>query len=131
MDYPKTAAGVRTIVIPSSYQWLLRDLHEATDPDDYIFSEKGTRLTTLQIRKREYSVCKKLGIRKKSPHKIRATYDTILLDASVDRRTVKDQMGHADIRTSEVNYHRNRKTLERKQAIVDSIGEFSGIQASV
>lgn len=125
-DYPKTAAGVRDIVVPSSYRWLLRQLYIATPAGEFIFSEKGKRLTTLQIRKREYSVCKKLCIRKKSPHKIRATYDTILLDASVDRRMVKDQMGHADIRTSESNYHRNRKSHDRKQEIMDSIKEFQG-----
>lgn len=124
LDYPKTAAGARDIVVPSSYRWLIRILYIATPSGDFIFSEKGKRLTTLQMRKREYSVCKKLGVRKKSPHKIRATYDTILLDASVDRRMVKDQMGHADIRTSEVNYHRNRKSHDRKQEIIDSIAEF-------
>ena len=124
LDYPKTAAGVRDIVVPSSYRWLIRNLYIATPAGEFIFSEKGKRLTTLQMRKREYSVCKKLGVRKKSPHKIRATYDTILLDASVDRRMVKDQMGHADIRTSEVNYHRNRKSHDRKQEIIDSIAEF-------
>lgn len=124
LDYPKTAAGVRDIVIPSGYQWLLRDLYTATDPGEFIFSEKRQRLTTLQIRKREYRICSTLGIRKKSPHKIRATYDTILLDTGIDRRMVKDQMGHADIRTSEVNYHRNRKSHDRKQKIMDSIEEF-------
>jgi hypothetical protein len=39
---------------------------------------------------------------------------------------VKDQMGHADIRTSESNYHRNRKSHNRKQEIMDSIKEFQG-----
>lgn len=124
LDYPKTAAGVRDIVIPSGYSWLLRILYNSVNAGEFIFSENGKRLTTLQLRKREYRICKTLGIKKKSPHKIRATYDTILLDASVDKRMVKDQMGHADIRTSEVNYHRNRKSHDRKQEIMDSIEEF-------
>ena len=84
----------------------------------------GTFCVHNGIRKREYAVCRKVGVHKKSPHKIRATYDTILLDAKVDNRMIKDQMGHADIRTSEINYHRNRKSHERKTAIIDSIPEF-------
>lgn len=126
LGYPKTAAGIRDVVIPSSYHWLLKSLYIHTPANEFIFAENGKRLTTLQIRKRQYKVCKLLKIRKKSPHKIRATYDTILLDASVDRRMVKDQMGHSDIRTSEINYHRNRKSHDRKQEIIDSIAEFQG-----
>ena len=124
-DFPKTSAGVREIVIPSSYRWLIRDLHQRSENTEYVFvDDKGKRLLTYQIRKREYTVCKKVGVYKKSPHKIRATYDTILLDANVDRRMVKDQMGHADIKTSESNYHRNRKSHDRKVSIMDSIPEF-------
>ena len=124
-DYPKTLSGIRTIVVPSSYQWLIRDLYAHSSEGDFIFTEKGKRLTTYHIRKREYYVCKKTGVYKKSPHKIRATYDTILLDANVDNRMVKDQMGHSEIKTSENHYHRNRKSFDKKQKILDSIPEFA------
>jgi len=124
-DYPKTKSGIREIVIPSSYRWLIRNLHQRSADGEYVFTDvKGNRIPTYKIRKREYAVCRKVGVHKKSPHKIRATYDTILLDAKVDNRMIKDQMGHADIRTSEINYHRNRKSHERKTAIIDSIPEF-------
>lgn len=123
-EYPKTTAGIREIVIPSSYSWLLKELFIKSKEQEFVFEENGKRLTTLLIRKRIYSVCKKIGIYKKSPHKIRATYDTILLDNGVDKRTVKDQMGHSDISISEKNYHRNRKTIKNKAAIIDSITDF-------
>ena len=124
-EYPKTQAGIREIVVPTSYQWLIQDLYTHSSAGDYIFKEKGERLTTYHLRKREYYVCKQTGVYKKSPHKIRATYDSILLDANVDRRMVKDQMGHSEIKTSENNYHRNRKSLDRKQQILDTIPEFN------
>ena len=111
-DYPKTKSGMREIVIPSSYRWLIRDLFYSSENREYVFEDdNGDRIQTYKIRKREYYVCKQVGAYKKSPHKIRATYDTILLDANIDRRMVKDQMGHADIKTSESNYHRNRLPL--------------------
>lgn len=124
-NYPKTTSGLREIVIPSSYQWLIRDLYYNSNKGEYVFMEDGERLTTYHIRRREYAICRKLDIRKKSPHKIRATYDSILLDSNVDNRTVKDQMGHAEIRTSEVHYHRNRKSINKKREIIDSIAEFT------
>lgn len=123
-EYPKTTAGIREIVIPSSYSWLLKDLYDMSNGHEYVFEEHGKRLTTLLVRKRIYSICNKTGVYKKSPHKIRATYDTILLDNGVDKRTVKDQMGHSDIAVSEKNYHRNRKSIKNKAAIIDSISDF-------
>lgn len=121
-EYPKTKAGIREIVIPSSYSWLLKELSEKKT--EFVFEENGKRLTTLLIRKRIYSICKKVGVYKKSPHKIRATYDTILLDNGVDKRMVKDQMGHSDIAVSEKNYHRNRKSIKNKAVIIDGIADF-------
>ena len=123
-EYPKTQAGVREIVIPSSYSWLLKELYVKSMGQEFVFEENGKRLTTLLIRKRIYSICKKTGVYKKSPHKIRATYDTILLDNGVDKRTVKDQMGHSDIAVSEKNYHRNRKSIKNKAVIIDGIADF-------
>ena len=124
-NYPKTKSGMREIVIPSSYRWLIRDLFYCSENREYVFEDDNDdRIQTYKIRKREYYVCKQVGAYKKSPHKIRATYDTILLDANIDRRMVKDQMGHADIKTSESNYHRNRKSHDRKVSIMDSIPEF-------
>ena len=123
-EYPKTQAGVREIVIPSSYSWLLKELYVKSRGQEFVFEENGKRITTLLIRKRIYSICKKTGVYKKSPHKIRATYDTILLDNGVDKRTVKDQMGHSDIAVSEKNYHRNRKSIKNKAVIIDGIADF-------
>ena len=123
--FSKTQAGNREIVVPSNYQWLLRDLKAYSENKEWIFMEKDKRLTTLLIRKRVYKMCKDTNIYKKSPHKIRATYDTILLDAHLDKRFIKDQMGHSDITTSEKYYHRNRKSIEKKSEIINSISEFA------
>ena len=123
-EYPKTKAGIREIVIPTSYSWLLKELFDKSKGHEFVFEEDGKRLTTLLIRKRIYSICTKVGVYKKSPHKIRATYDTILLDNGVDKRTVKDQMGHSDISVSEKSYHRNRKSIKNKAVIIDAIADF-------
>ena len=123
--FSKTQSGNREIVVPSNYQWLLRNLKVYSKNKEWVFVEKDKRLTTLLIRKRVYKMCKDTNIYKKSPHKIRATYDTILLDANLDKRFIKDQMGHSDITTSEKYYHRNRKSIEKKSEIINSIPEFA------
>ena len=72
-------------------------------------------------------ICDKLHIVRKSPHKIRKTYVSMLLDENVDARLVMDQVGHASISVSERNYHRNRKTIQKKQNILAQIPEFGGV----
>ena len=92
--------------------------------NEYVFSENGNSVRALQIRKRLYLSCKKLGIRKKSPHKLRKTFVSILLDNGGDKRLVQDVVGHAQISTSERNYHRNRKSDQRKEEILSELPEF-------
>lgn len=125
-DTPKTMAGNREIVIPSQFQWLITWLWKASEDREWVFiNDIGTRCTTNQFRKRLKQTCMKASVYVKSPHKIRATYDSILLDAGLDNKIVTDQMGHADIHVSENNYHRNRKTVSQKRAILSNIEEFS------
>ena len=122
--FPKTQAGVRTIPIPPDYIWVLKRI-KATNPfGEYVFVEKGKRMTTNYIRRRLGRVCKQLSIHPKSPHKIRKTYGTILIDNHVDNRMIIDVMGHTNILCTENNYHRNRKTLQKKADIIGTIPDF-------
>lgn len=125
-DFPKTAAGVRDIVLPKEYLWVLNYIRRMSFGQEYVFmNEWGRRVTSEKIRRHLDRVLKKLDIYHKSPHKIRKTYGTILLDYNVDKRLILDQMGHSNIQVSENHYHRNRKTLEKKSAIISNIPEFA------
>lgn len=124
-DYPKTPAGVRRVIIPDKYEWILDDLIRIGGNDWVFTGIHGKRMHTSQIRKRLYSVCKKLDIPVRSPHKCRKTYGTILLDNHVDSKIIEKQMGHTDILTTELHYHRDRKRTQQKRDIINSIAEFS------
>ena len=76
------------------------------------------------MRARLWRICKKLGIYNKSPHKIRKTYGSILLDNHIDNKVIIDQMGHTDILCTEEHYHRNRKSIDVKSQLISSIPEF-------
>ena len=127
-EFPKTYHGFREIPLPQSQSPLVKRLSEMSKNTEFVFSKHskhGEWLLSYNVRNtliRE--VCKKTDVYRKSPHKIRATYDTILLDNGIDNKTVTELMGHSDIRVSERNYHRNRKKLADKQTLLNNIGEF-------
>ncbi len=124
-EFPKSEAGVRTVVIPEDYMWLCSKIKILNPFGEYVFTDSnGKRMTTNCIRRRQERNCKKLGIYRKSPHKIRKTYGSILLDYNVDNRLIMEQMGHTDINCTETHYHRNRKNIEQKSRIISSIPEF-------
>ena len=123
-DFPKTEAGIRNVVIPQGCAWIIQKLRNMSVFCEYIFFADGRRINTYSFRNRLRTVCKNTGCIQKSPHKIRKTYCTILLDHSVDNQMVISQMGHANISCSETYYHRDRKNLQKKQKIMDSIDEF-------
>lgn len=124
-EFPKSDAGVRNIVLPSNSVWIAEKIKLLNPKGEYLFEKDGERLKALFFRKRLYSICVKNEITPKSPHKIRKTYGSILLDNGVDQRFVLEQMGHSDISCSENYYHRNRKTLDKKTVIMDNITELS------
>ncbi len=123
-DYPKTEAGIRTVFVPKEFVSIIGRIKLLSGNNDYVFSQNGKNIRASQIRKRLYLSCKQLGIRKKSPHKLRKTYVSILLDNGVDKRLVQDVAGHAQIYTSERNYHRNRKSDQKKEEILSNLPEF-------
>lgn len=124
-EFPKSQAGVRTAVIPYEYEWLVKKIQLLNPFSEYIFVNKnGERLHTHSIRMRLRRVCDKLGIYRKSPHKIRKTYGTILLDNKIDNQLIIGQMGHTNILCTENHYHRNRRSIERKTQIISSIPDF-------
>ncbi len=78
-EFPKSSAGVRTVVIPEDYAWLCSKIKMLNPFGEYVFmDDKGKRMTTAHIRRRQEKNCRKLGMYQKSPYKIRKTYGTIM-----------------------------------------------------
>lgn len=123
-DFPKTEAGVRNVVIPNGCVWIMHRLRAMSAFYEYIFYNGKKRYNTYTFRNRLINVCKKTNCVPKSPHKIRKTYCTILLDHSIDNQMVISQMGHTSIICSENYYHRNRRNIVQKQKIMDNIEDF-------
>ena len=84
----------------------------------------GSRIRAYTVRLRLHRVCKEVEVHDKSTHKARKTYASILLSSGVDTSTVISLMGHTDISCTEQYYHRNRKDIAAKTAVLNNIPEF-------
>ena len=122
-DFPKTEAGIRDVFIPDSCIWILRKIRYISPFREYVFERNGERIKTHVFRNRLNTVCKNADVVRKSPHKIRKTYGSILIDSGVDESLVIEQMGHTDIKTTKKYYYKNRKSdLQKLEAINSVIG---------
>ena len=120
-DFPKTAAGIREVILPSSAGWILKEIRKKNPFGEYLFERNGERIRTYTFTSRLKTICRKLGIVNKSLNKIRKTYGTILLDSGVEESLVIAQMGHTDIKTTKRYYYRNRKNLQQNSKVIDKV----------
>lgn len=123
-DFPKTEAGVRDVVIPDNCKWIIKAIKRLTPFGKYLFESNGERIRTYVFRGRLYRVCAQNGIERKSPHKIRKTYGSILLDGNVPESTIVSQMGHTTIDTTKRHYYKNRRDTVQ---ISDAINSVDGL----
>ena len=91
----------------------------------YYLNKRKERLHTQAIRKRLYQICEKLGMPVRSPHKIRKTYGSILLDNDVNSKIIEKQMGHAGINVTKEYYYRDRSRIDEKRAAINSVRQFA------
>ncbi len=123
-EFPKSQAGVRTVIIPEDYAWITKAIRCQNPFEEFIFVKDGDRISTQSMRMRLKRICKKRNIYHKSSHKIWKTYGTILLDNHIDNKLIMSQMGHTGIACTENRYHRNRKSLDKKSEIISNIPDF-------
>ena len=125
-DFPKTDAGYRIIIIPDNTVRLLRKILIMGNTEKYLFENKhGQRMKTGTFQKHLRDACEKLDIPLRSPHKIRKTYGTTLIDGDVDDSVVAEQMGHEDISTTKKYYYYSNKNYQHKKMQIDKA--FGGI----
>lgn len=123
-EYPKTPAGIRSVVIPPHCMWVVKEIRKLNPFGEYVFEKDGNRIKTYSFRKKLYRICKVLNIKQKSPHKVRKTYASILLDNQIPEKNVIELMGHTDISCTKKFYSRDRKSNEKKAEMLDQIPEF-------
>ena len=83
-----------------------------------IINKNGTKLSRVMIFKIIKSLKQKSGINKNiSPHTLRHSFATHLVEGGADLRAVQEMLGHQSITTTEIYTHLDRNYL--KQTILD------------
>ena len=121
-DYPKTDESDRYIIIPDSCIDTIRRIRLMNMKGEYLFQENKKRIRSNALRRALYRICDKVGIPRRSPHSIRRTYASTLLDNHTDESLVKNQMGHTDIATTHKYYQFcRRNNAEQREQILNAI----------
>ena len=75
---------------------------------------RGTRITTRSIARNLQSHIRAAGLSKKvSPHTLRHTFATHMLNAGADLRSVQELLGHANLATTQIYTHLTTERLRK------------------
>lgn len=83
----------------------------------------------LDLRLENY--CKQIGIPRKSMHKIRATYVSLLRDAGLTFESIAEQVGHKSTITTANNYSFDLKSEKENQKMIVSALSTGSVFKSV
>ncbi|WLT30083.1 site-specific integrase [Geothrix sp. PMB-07] len=83
-------------------EWLLAELQRIAKPLGWMVPGlAGTPVSLSRVQRIIDAACKAIGIPRFTAHRLRATYATWLADEGVPLHTIKNALGHKDIRTTE------------------------------
>lgn len=90
-----------------------------------LFNARGAPLTTAAMRSRLAKAANAAGIRAPvTPHMLRHTAATQLIESNVDIRYIQRLLGHASLSTTEIYTHVSNQALKRVVSDADVLGRF-------
>lgn len=115
--------GSRERVVPIGREaktWVTRylkegrpQLEQAGSGQSVFLNQRGGRITRMGVWKLLRQHARSAGIEKDvSPHILRHTFATHLLEGGADLRAVQEMLGHADISTTQIYTHVDREYLK-------------------
>lgn len=124
VEYTKSEAGERRVIIPTYGMRLIEIIKEVNRCNNtsggYLFNKEGKPIKETAVSWRLEKYCKHLGILHKSPHKIRKTYISTLIDDGVNIDTIRRLAGHEDERTTYGSYCYDRHSSKQIEAQLEN-----------
>jgi len=108
-------------------KFLLKNLKKQSDKQkennqEYLFTGPKGKLTDRNIQKIVRISAKNAKINKKvSPHTLRHSFATHLLENNVDIRKIQELLGHADLSTTQIYTHISTEELKKIPSPIDNL----------
>lgn len=135
VDYAKSENSVNGIILSDSAQVVLLSIRKENLKNnvksDYLFYEdKNGRLNRKIFDETIRKICKILGIKERSMHKLRKTYASFLFENGVSEKIVQSQLRHRDAATTHRYYefcvkNKNEKQKELNKADFLKLGKLT------
>lgn len=89
----------------------------------FIFQNRlGKALTTRNVQKIVCAAAKRAGIRKQvTPHKLRHSFATHLLEAGTNIRVIQELLGHSNLQTTQIYTHISRENIKGVNSPLDKL----------
>lgn len=102
---------------------LLRDYVKKYKPEDYLFEgQSGGKYSASSIQALMRRHKKKCGITKKAtPHTLRHSFATHLLDNGTDTRFIQELLGHKHISTTQIYTHVSSRTMKDVKSPIEDL----------
>ena len=123
-NHAKTDAGERTVYLPEQSEKTIKAIRTLNPFGEFMFMDKLGRIRAKRFNTWLERACEKVGIPKRSTHKIRKTYGSILLSNRIDDKFITDQMGHTDISMTRDVYYFNRQSEQKKREELSKVISF-------